>query len=99
MGLLMFVFGVGYSIWIWWDFLAKPPGERALSMGASIFFPFFAVLGLGGLIFAVDREAFILKHGTSRVESPDQLPAAWWIIAGVAIVTGFGNYFIMFSLL
>ncbi len=59
---------------------------------AVAFLPAFAVLGLGMLLFPIDRERLRAEHGTDKPLTIADYPLSWKILAGVAVAAGVANW-------
>jgi hypothetical protein len=93
-GLFLLLLGAGFVAWQWHTALT----EGGFSPKAAAFFPMFAVLGLGMMLFPIDRAELMAKHGVEKPQSFKHLPPAWKFFLVLAIAAGAGNWIAMINL-
>ena len=54
--------------------------------------PAFAVLGMGMMLFPVDRERLRAERGADKPLTIADYPLSWKILAGVAVAAGVANW-------
>jgi hypothetical protein len=90
-GVVFLAGGVGFTIWSWHDALTE--GYYYPRMAA--FFPAFAVVGLGMVLFLIDRDCLRAEHGVDRPRSLAHYPLEWKILFVVALAAGLGNWYLL----
>jgi len=93
-GALMLVVCGGFTAWTWYTALQ----EGYYSRKAAALFPALLVFGLGLLVFPIDVERLKAEHGVERIESPEQVPPAWWGVFFAALAAGLGNWYALSQL-
>ena len=94
-GLFIALIGAGFTAWTW---------RAALNEGyyypkVGMLFPAFCVVGLGVILFPGYKEERIARgEDISGMNGRELITARWWAILVVALVMGFGNYFLLSSL-
>jgi hypothetical protein len=92
-GLGLLVGSVGFAIWVW--NLAARDGDYYEY--AAAFFPAMAMIGLGLLVFPIDKRALRKKYGTDKIERWHMAPPEWKILLLGALACGFGSLFLMWK--
>jgi hypothetical protein len=90
-GLAFIAVGTGMTVWMWQ--LALTTGDYNDWAGAI--FPAFAVLGLGMLLFPIDRRELQEKFGTDKIESLNQLSPVWIGIFVLALACGVADFILL----
>jgi hypothetical protein len=93
-GVFLLLLGGGFTAYEWHTFLADHTYDRK----AAAVFPAFAVAGLGALLFPVDMAEMKAKYGLEKIEKLSELPPVWWVIVGLAVAAGLGNWFALANL-
>jgi hypothetical protein len=94
-GLCIAILGAGWTAWSWHTAL----NEGYYYRRASVVFPMFCVMGLGIVIFpGCKQERVDRGENISGMKGWELITARWWAIVAMAIVAGFGNYFLLSSL-
>jgi len=94
-GLFIALIGAGFTAWNWRTAL----NEGYYYLKASMIFPAFCVVGLGLILFPGYKEERIARgEDISGMNGRELITARWWAILVVALVMGFGNYFLLSSL-
>ena len=87
-GLLLLAVGGGFTVWSWYTALTAGYYYR----NAVAFFPAFAVIGLGLLLFPLDVERLRAEHGVERPKKLAHYPPAWKVLFFAAVLAGLGNW-------
>jgi hypothetical protein len=86
-GLLVLVGGIGGMLWVWRTAVKEGDYnyyEAGLFAGST-------VLGLGALVFPVDKRKLREKVGTDKMETWWMMPPEWKALILGAVVCGFGS--------
>jgi hypothetical protein len=92
-GLLLLAGSIGFTIWVW--NLAAKDGDYYES--AAAIFPALAIIGLGLLIFPIDKQALRKKYGTDKIERWHMAPLEWKVLFVGAIACGLGSLILMWK--
>lgn len=87
-GLLSLALGGGFTAWSWYTALHEGYYYRK----AVVFFPFFAVLGLGMLLFPIDMDRLRAEHGVDKPQKLAHYPLAWKVLFVVGLAASLGNW-------
>jgi hypothetical protein len=91
-GVILMLLGAAFTAWCW---------QTALTQGyfyrkASMIFPAVFVLGIGLLIFPGYKEERIARgEDISGLEGIRLITPRWWVILGLALAFGIGNYVLL----
>jgi hypothetical protein len=88
-GLFLAVLGGGATAWSWYTALTWGYYYRK----AVVFFPLFAVVGLGILLFPIDRERLRAEYGTAKPQGLAHLPLVWKVLLVLAVLAALGNWY------
>lgn len=92
------VFGVllvAVSVYFTWQ-----QWHTALTAGyfydkAAAVFPAFCFLGIGLVLFPIDKSRLLEKYGTQKITGWQQFPLAWKVIVIMGVLAGFANYLLL----
>jgi hypothetical protein len=93
-GLLVLALGAGGTVWVWYTALSEGYYYRK----TDIIFPFFAVIGLGFVLFPIDMDELRAEHGVEQIQHFRQLPPEWKVFALGAVAAGLGNWYALAQL-
>jgi hypothetical protein len=94
MGALALLVGSSGTFWTWRTAIT----EGYYYTGWAVFFPLFAVVGLGLVLLPIDMEKQQAEYGDLTRQGFNQLPLDWKIHMGVAVVAALGNWFLCWLL-
>ena len=87
-GLVCIIVGGGFTVWQW--YLALTEGyyyQKYVMIG-----PFFAVLGLGPLLFPINKKQLRKRYGVDEPQQLAHYPLSWKILFFVALAATLGNW-------
>ncbi|MBN9122950.1 MAG: hypothetical protein J0I06_28070 [Planctomycetes bacterium] len=87
-GVFLLILGGGFTAWSWYTAL----NEGYYYRKAVVLFPFFAAIGLGGLLFPIDMARVRAEYGVDRPQKLTHYPTAWKVLFAAGLVAGFGNW-------
>jgi hypothetical protein len=64
----------------------------------SVFFPWFALVGLGFLLFPLDRHRLLALHGVTAPRRLTHLPPSWRALYCLGLLGGIANWLALSSL-
>jgi hypothetical protein len=90
-GLVLLLLGGGFTTWSWHTAIT----EGHYSREEAAFFPLFALVGLGLLLFPIDMQRLRAEHGVDRPQKFAHYPLVWKVLCVAALIAALGNWLVI----
>ncbi len=88
-GIAGFLFATGLTYWMWHVAL----NDGFYYPGLAILAPVIAVTALGMVLFPLDPDQMLAKHGVYKPQKFSHYPPLWKFIVILSFIAGCGNWY------